>query len=248
MRLLLLLVLTCLAGGTSLAAPRVKQVRVFVALCDNRTQGIVPVGEKIGNGDDPEANLYWGCSDGMGRWFAKSGNWVVSRLERDVSAVLLRRLTLRHVDGDIELVAEAYRGSAMRECVRDFEAAAASGKHDLVAFIGHNGLMDFTLEAPRGSDGNATAVVVLCCLSERYFGERLRAAGCRPLLMTQQLMYPGSFLLGAALETWRQGGSAEVVREAAAAVYAKNQKISVRAARGVFAPPQPASEQARERP
>ena len=232
----LLPLLAWLVCGTSLAAPRVRQVRLFVALCDNRTQGIAPVGEKIGNGDDPEANLYWGCSDGTGRWFAKSGKWVVSRLERDVSPVLLRRLTLRHVEGDVELVAEAYRGSALRECVRDFEAAAASGRHDLVAFIGHNGLMDFTMEPPTGAQGNATAVVVLCCLSERYFGDRLRAAGCRPLLTTQQLMYPGAFLLGAVIETWRRGGTPDEAREAAAAAYARNQKISVRSARGVFAP------------
>jgi hypothetical protein len=49
----------------SLAQAAPKQIRVFVALCDNKTQGIVPVGEKIGNGDDPDSNLYWGCSDGF---------------------------------------------------------------------------------------------------------------------------------------------------------------------------------------
>ena len=33
-------------------------VHVIVALCDNRYQGIVPVPERIGNGDDPRNNLY----------------------------------------------------------------------------------------------------------------------------------------------------------------------------------------------
>jgi hypothetical protein len=57
---LLLLATACLAEADQ------KQIRVFIALCDNKTQGIVPVGEKIGNGNDPEANLYWGCSDEFG--------------------------------------------------------------------------------------------------------------------------------------------------------------------------------------
>ena len=34
-------------------APR-RVVHVFVALCDNVNQGIVPVPPRIGNGDDPE--------------------------------------------------------------------------------------------------------------------------------------------------------------------------------------------------
>jgi hypothetical protein len=215
------------------AAP--KQVRVFVSLCDNKTQGIMPVGEKIGNGDDPESNLYWGCTDGFGSFFRNSSRWKVTTSDKDVSATILRRLTLRHAKADINLVADAYRGSEMKQCIKDFEAAACSNKYDLVAFIGHNGLMDFNLELPNKSEGNDTEVVVLCCVSERYFGDRLRAFGCRPILMTQQLMYPGSFILHSALEKWNGGGSLSDFRTAAAVSYAKNQKISVKASTGIFA-------------
>ncbi len=52
----LLILLSLALAWTASATP--KTVKVFVALCDNKTQGIVPVGEKIGNGDDPDANLY----------------------------------------------------------------------------------------------------------------------------------------------------------------------------------------------
>jgi hypothetical protein len=215
------------------AAP--KQVRVFVALCDNKTQGIVPVGEKIGNGDDPDTNLYWGCSDGFGSLFRRSERWKVIKSEKEVSTTILRRLTLRHAEGDIDLIAEAYRGSQIRQCIKDFEEAASSNKFDLVAFIGHNGLMDFNLEQSAKVEGNDTEIVVLCCLSEKYFGDRLRGMGCRPILMTQQLMYPGSFLLNSAIEKWRAGGSQAEHRTAAAVAYAKNQKIPIKAATGVFA-------------
>lgn len=215
------------------AAP--KEIRVFIALCDNKTQGIVPVGAKIGNGDDADANLYWGCSDGFGSFFSKSKSWKVIESKKDVSETILRRLTLRHVGGEMNLVAEAYRGSQMQQCIKDFEEAASSNKYDLVVFIGHNGLMDFELTAPKKVEDNDTEVIVLCCLSEKYFGDRLRELGCRPILMTQQLMYPGSFLLHESIEKWHSGGTATEIRNAAAAAYAKNQKISVKAATGVFA-------------
>jgi hypothetical protein len=232
-----LLTTLSLIASTALAQAAPKQARVFVALCDNKTQGVMPVGAKIGNGDDPDANLYWGCSDGLGSLFGNSRRWKVVKSEKDVSEVILRRLTLSHADGGLDLVADAYRGSRMRQCLKDFEEAASSNKYDLVAFIGHNGLMDFSLEVPKKAEGNDTEVVVLCCLSEKYFGDRLSAVGCRPILMTQQLMYPGSFLLHATIEKWRSGATPTDLRTAAATAYAKNQKISVRAATGVFAPP-----------
>ena len=230
------LLTTLLFASAALAEAAPKQIRLFVALCDNKTQGIVPVGAKIGNGDDPDANLYWGCSDGFDSFFRNSSRWKVMKSDKDVSEAILRRLTLSHAEDDIDLVADAYRGSQMRQCLMDFEEAASSNKYDLVAFIGHNALMDFNLEVPKEAEGNDTEVVVLCCLSEKYFGDRLRALGCRPILMTQQLMYPGSFLLHAAIEKWRSGGTPADFRAVAASTYAKNQKISVRAAAGVFAP------------
>ncbi len=39
----------------------IKVIHVFVALCDNKYQGIVSVPASIGNGQDPKTNLYWGC-------------------------------------------------------------------------------------------------------------------------------------------------------------------------------------------
>ncbi|MBS0658264.1 MAG: hypothetical protein JSR82_08480 [Verrucomicrobia bacterium] len=224
--------LCCLAPWVD-AAP--KSVRVFVALCDNRTQGIQRVAERIGNGDDPEANLYWGCSDGLSAYFRKSSRWRLkaSRLEPD--GPVLRRLEFEHREGDVTLVAAAYRGSEMRRCLQDFEAAAATGGHDLVVFVGHNGLMDFELPQAEPSASPARQSIVLCCLSDSYFRPRLKRLGCAPLLLTRQLMYPGAFLLHDALEVWRRGGSAEAVRAAAGHAYARHQRISPAAGAGIFA-------------
>ncbi|MGC6431949.1 MAG: hypothetical protein ACON5F_12965 [Jejuia sp.] len=47
--------------GFSQSKPEVKTIHVYVALCDNINQGIVPVPAKLGNGQDPKNNLYWGA-------------------------------------------------------------------------------------------------------------------------------------------------------------------------------------------
>jgi hypothetical protein len=215
-----------------------RSVRVFIALCDNKTQGIIPVGAKIGDGDAPDENLYWGCDDGFGSVFKHHKEWTVLKAESDVSPIILRRMTLKHRDKDVRMIAEAYRGSAMKKCLEDFERAAASGEYDLVAFIGHNGLMDHSVDEPKLPETRArkTNAMVLCCQSAPYFRPRLERMQARPILLTQQLMYPGAFILRDALEVWMNGGSTEELRTAAGRAYAKNQNISVKAATGVFAP------------
>jgi len=50
-------------------------IHVVVALCDNQFQGIVPVPPKIGDGDDPRNNLYWGAAYGVKTFFQKAKDW-----------------------------------------------------------------------------------------------------------------------------------------------------------------------------
>ncbi|WP_042724150.1 hypothetical protein [Chthoniobacter flavus] len=108
----------------------------------------------------------------------------------------------------------------------------------MVAYIGHDGLMDFSLPAEATAQrGLGRQAIVLCCISERYFGPHLSAAGATPLLTTTQLMYPGGFILRDALAGWTRGESPVQIRQRAAAAYARNQGISVKAASGVFAAP-----------
>lgn len=230
--------LTCFVLLISLmisgAEPRT--IEVFVALCDNKTQGIVPVGKKIGDGNKPADNLYWGCSDGLWRYFTRSANWKLLKTEKDVSGEILVRLHYKHVEADLVLTASAYRGSAIKSCTKAFEATLARGEDSLVAYIGHNGLMDFSLLSPAAGSDKKPAAVVLCCKSESYFKDRITRLGGRPILLTDQFMYPGSFLLHDAIEEWRKGKSLEAIRAAAGRAYARNQKkISVKAATGVFA-------------
>ena len=228
------LLLFTIAALLPICASGQKTVKVFIALCDNKTQGIVPVGARIGDGDVPDANLYWGCSDGVGAYFKKSKSWKTVESKSDVTNEILRRIVLRHADGDLELVAEAYRGSNIQLCMENFQKAAASGAHDLVAYIGHNGLMEFELPKLEPDPNNKTETIVLCCISDKYFSTRLEELGCRPILMTTQLMYPGAFILHDVINAWKEGASPTAIQDAAAKAYAKNQEISVKAARGIF--------------
>ena len=95
--------------------------------------------------------------------------------------------------------------------------------------------MDFTLPEPEAGKPGKTDAIVHCCISERYFRRCLEKIGCRPVLLTQQLMYPGSFLLHDALRVWLRTGSPYAIRVAAGRAYARNQRISVRAGTDVFA-------------
>jgi len=212
-----------------------KKVAVFVALCDNATQGIIPVPPKIGDGNKPEDNLYWGCSDGLSGCFRASKVWKLQRREVPEDKRIFERLVYLHESGGIELTAEAWRGSEIKACLSAFEAALVSGNHDLCAYIGHNVLMDKEVAPPAVKAAKPCDAVVLCCMSESYFKKRLTDMGVRPVLLTTQLMYPGSFLLRDSLPLWAKDRPCDEVRQAAAVAYARNQCISRKAAVGVFA-------------
>jgi hypothetical protein len=230
--MLLLLFLTMGSG----AHGETKKIGVFVGLCDNKTQSIAKVNARIGDGDHADANLYWGCSDGLKSYFKASQKWKLTEGATSTGdARILERLKFRHVKHDTILTAEAWRGSNLRECYEAFQFAAVSGGYDFVVFIGHNVLMDGPIALPASPAIRPTPVLVLCCKSERYFRARLEAMRVTPLLLTSQSMYPGAFLLHDALESWLSGGTATDIRNAAGKAYAKNQKISVNAALGVFA-------------
>lgn len=220
-------------GDGAFAAPRL--IHVFVALADNASQGIAPVPAKIGNGDDAEENLYWGNSEGFKAIFGRSKSWKLEKAEANPTPEILDRRSYRHAAQDCILVAEAWRGKNIHQCLEACFANLRDRRSDLTAFIGHNGLMDSPVPVsvlPPGA--RSTDAIILCCLSGRFFKPHLEALRARPVLTTEQLMYPGAFLLRDALEVWLHNGSRPDIRMAAARAYAANQNISVKAAAGVF--------------
>lgn len=225
-------------------------IHVMVALCDNQYQGIVPVPKGIGNGQQPKTNLYWGCGYGIKTYFKKSAQWELVS-EQKIDSTLLERLIFRHKTKGIYLIADAYNGKEIKTCIQDFLSSASGKKKEnitlagkvlgsygdakLIAYIGHDGLMDFELSDNYTSiDKRTRPIISLACYSKRYFGAYLSNAHILPLVWTTGLMCPEAYTLHDALEAFIKGDSKENIRLAAAQAYAKYQKISLKAALGLL--------------
>jgi len=252
------LCLFCLATGASLLAQTAppRTVHVFVALADNEHQGIVPVPARLGNGDDPRNNLYWGSAGGVKTFFTRSAEWTVIHCGPGPKSEVLERCIFRHRSADVFMVADAYRGQEIRQTILDFFDAAsgnrpetislpssstpakltAGGGSNLVAYVGHDGLMDFQLSsfAQKKNDAHRDTII-LACASKQFFRDPVRASGAYPLLWTTGLMAPEAYTLKAALDGWIAGESEEQIRDRAAAAYDKYQKCGMRAAHRLFA-------------
>ncbi|MEK7865704.1 MAG: hypothetical protein AAB434_03415 [Planctomycetota bacterium] len=232
-------------------APRV--VHVLVALCDNEHQGIVKVGKAIGNGQDPANNLYWGAKYGVKNHFKTSADWTLLQTEKNPREHVLERLVFRHASRNVRIVAEAYDGQFISDTVWDFLCASAGrlqadvsvkgpdgtvsivhagGASDLIVYIGHNGLMDFSFkEYPKQADDRQRNVIILACAARSYFDKPLHEAGAYPVVWTTNLMAPEAYTLRDALDGWVSGEENDRVRERAAAAYHQYQKCGLKAAR-----------------
>lgn len=107
------------------SAETTRVVHVYVALADNAHQGIVPVPAKLGDGDAPATNLYWGAAFGVKTFFRASAEWKTISCGAGPKAVILERCVFVNREHDVYLVADAYRGSEIRQAVTDFLSAAA---------------------------------------------------------------------------------------------------------------------------
>lgn len=250
-RLPLCLVLMMVFGTAQHSSART--MHVFVALCDNANQGIVPVPAALGNGQDPQRNLYWGAMFGLKTFLGKSAEWEKQAIITAKRAHVLDHVLFKHKASGTLLFAEAFDGAAMRSCITGFlnalggcdtlnvgtggTTAVFGGAADLVCFVGHDGLMDFDLGS---SDVKAPVparqadAMVLCCYSASYFGPNVLSANGRLLVSTFGLMAPEAYVLDAAVRSWIAGHDEIAVRGAAAAAYNSYQKCGTNGARKLF--------------
>jgi hypothetical protein len=231
-------------------------IHIVVALCDNKYQGIVPVPERIGNGDDPQNNLYWGAGYGVKNFFHKQRDWSLLAEEPGPQSAILERVVFKHKQRDLHLIADAYRGREIRRATLDFLRFTAGrgveiievrtgsepyklsigGGADLIAYVGHDGLMDFSLpEYPQKADERRREAVILACASKPYFEPALRQSGAKPLLWTTNLMAPEAYVLKATVDGWILGESGEKIRRRAAEAYNRYQNCGLKGAMNLFA-------------
>jgi len=228
-----------------------KTIHVFVALCDNKYQGIVPVPAKIGNGQNAATNLYWGAAFGVKTFFSKSSEWKLVEIKKNPAANILERILFKHKTKNIYMLADAYDGQYIKQTTIDFLLACSGkgittvanngkeipfgGAADIIVYAGHDGLMDFSLtnEFEKLNEENRKAII-LACISKKYFSSHLKSTGAEPLLWSTGLMAPEAYILHDALNKWIDSGDPLQTRNAAAAAYSKYQRCSLKAAKNLL--------------
>ncbi len=227
-----------------------KTIHIFVALCDNKYQGIVPVPAGIGNGQDPNFNLYWGCGYGIRTYFKKSSEWKLLNTSKPGNNIL-ERLVFKHTSKNYYLVADAYDGKYIKQCTKEFLSSSAGnrkytlevdnttigigGNASLLAYIGHDGLMDFNIDEKfTNTDSKKRDVIILACFSKMYFEPHLKSANVNPLVWTSNLMCPEAYTVHDAISGYINNETNEQIRTRAAKAYNKYQKCGEKAARNLL--------------
>ena len=228
----------------------IKTIHIMVALCDNRYQGIVPVPAGIGNGQDPRTNLYWGCGYGIKTFFKRSAVWQLVKSQQ-IDTLILERAVFKHRTKNYYVVADAYNGKHIETCTRNFLKSTSGQKKDtanynglhlgiagnakLIAYIGHNGLMDFAIEDSfKNVDGIKRDVLMLACSSRYYFRQKFDTAYVKPIVWTKALMAPEAYTIHDAIAAYISAKPDSVILDAAISAYAKYQKCGKKGAASIL--------------
>ncbi len=243
---------------------------VHVPLCDN---SIIPCGNaRLGDGDNPDTNLYWATTPGFGSWFARKGSgWKRVLHQRgaatgntDVVAVDGYRRTLptpaswrkRGVAKTFELVivVHGWRGKAIDQALAayasdvsggasralvldDRTTLAAGGAAQLVAWVGHNRLMDLEAFAWPKPGTAVTGTIAIACHTAAYMEAEVSGATRVPLLMTRDLLFANAAPLEATVLAFAGGGGYTKMRSAASVAYAGVRERPVAKIAGAFTNP-----------
>lgn len=245
-------------------------VEVHVPLCES---SIIACGnKKLGDGDNPETNLYWSTTPGFGEWFARRGSgW--KRLAKqkagetgdaDVLAVHVYRRSIATPAAwrkrgapaqlEIDLVIHGWRGTAIDRALAayaedvsgakprpvtlaDGSTLEAGGAAQIVAWVGHNRLMDLESFQWPAPGTLAKGAIAIACHTAAYMEAEVPAPTRVPLLLTRDFLFANAAPLEATVLAFAAGGDYAAIRLAAATAYAGVQKREVRQVYGAFTNP-----------
>jgi hypothetical protein len=253
-----------------LAAGKPLVVEVHAPLCDS---SIIACGNaKLGDGDNPDTNLYWSTTPGFGEWFdRRNGGWkrVLKQAagatgDTDVLAVRVYRRAINAPAGwrkrgvpkqfELDIVIHGWRGKAIDRALAayaddvsgvgtrtltldDGTKLVAGGAAQLVAFVGHNRLMDLeSFEWPKAGT-QAKGTFAIACDTAPYMKAQVPAATRVPLLMTADLLFANAAPLEAAVLAFATGGGYAEIRKDAATAYAGVQQSTLGHVLGAFTNP-----------
>jgi hypothetical protein len=244
-------------------------VEVHAPLCDNT---IIQCGNaKLGDGDNPDTNLYWSTTPGLGSWFARrEGGWTrvarqragqtgdddllaVHAYRRMVTAPAAWRAAGAPRKFELDVVIHGWRGKAIDRALSayaadaaggaartialgDGTAIAAGGAAQIIAWVGHNRLMDLERFDWPGPAAKTKGIVAIACSTAPYM-EQLSAATRVPLLMTRDLLFANAAPLEAALLAYVSGGGFAQIRHDATSAYADVQGSTYKRVSGLFSNP-----------
>ncbi|MFN8394897.1 MAG: hypothetical protein U0176_09530 [Bacteroidia bacterium] len=226
---------------------------VIVPLCDNANQGIVKVGAALGDGQNTRTNLYWGAGYGMRTHFQRQAEWKTLSLTDPEEPHILERIVTQRTypnGAKVILIADAYDGAYMKRSIEDYLDALCGKKSgtitaadqqipawsdaDLLAFNGHNGLMDNEVADREFTSGQPKDAVVIACISHDWFEPHLRRAHAYPLVTTTNLLAPEAYIMRHIIDAWAMLKSGEEIDAAAAQGNSQYQKCSLAASNRLF--------------
>lgn len=227
---------------------KTQTIHVFVALCDNVNQGIVPVPAKLGNGQDPKNNLYWGAMYGVKSYFKRNKDWILVSSTENPETHILERILFKHTTTNTYLLADAYDGKYIKQTTKDFLEATAGrnpitikkgnknlkfgGNANLLTYIGHDGLMEFDITGNfEPIDDKNRDAIILACVSKDYFKPYLTLTKANPLVWSTGLMSPEAYTLKWALDGWVKDETDLEIRNRAAEAYNYYQKCGIKGAK-----------------
>jgi hypothetical protein len=146
---------------------------------------------------------------------------------------------------EVDLVIHGWRGSAIDRALAAYAAdvsgqgtrtitladkstLAAGGAARIVAFVGHNRLMDLEkFDWPKAGD-EVKGTIAIACHTKSYMKEDVPSATRVPLLMTNDFLFSNAAPLEAAVLAFAGGGGYAQIRLDAATAYAAIQKREVK--------------------
>lgn len=135
--------------------------------------------------------------------------------------------------------AELYGGAARTLTLDDGTELAAGGAARIVAYVGHNRLMDVEAYAwPEATaDGPRKGAVAIACHTDAYMHDEVPAADRVPLLFTRDFLFASAPPLEGVVRAFAEGGGYQAMRKAAAVEYARPEGKRVKHVQGAFTNP-----------
>lgn len=234
-------------------------VHIFVPLCDNEHQGIVPTTASLGNGFSLRSNLYWATTNGMKRYFKEKKSWKLLQSIKDVykDSVVLERVVFKRTysnQATVYIVADAYRGDKMLATLNHFSRAMSNsytkkitlpdsssidihGGADLIVFNGHNGFLDFPEDTPTqfyNTTKSQKDMVAIACFANEYFEREALRAQAYPIVRAKSTLHPGAFVISAIIDDWAMLKPVEEMRLSAGKAYCEIHNCSIQTSKNLF--------------